>query len=153
MLLRHPFAFSAVWVGIAFTIAKSVPPLTALMLVGYPWWDAVANYVDAGRSGGLRRNKSHAECLVSVVTAIAGLFQLFTAAGRRTSYGAQWAMILSAAQSVLAGGLMLKVAGGNEPVGIANIAPYPALGAFYFLVFAIWLTVSDARRNSKAAVT
>ena len=53
------FAFSAVWVGIAFTIAKSVPPLTALMLVGYPWWDAVANYVDAGRSGGLRRNKSH----------------------------------------------------------------------------------------------
>jgi len=169
------FAFSAVWVGIAFTVARSAPPLAAVMLVGYPLWDAVANYVDASRSGGLGHNKSQMlNFIVSVVTAIAvavalgqsnnavlqvfgvwaalaGLFQLVTAARRWKSYGAQWAMILSGAQSILAGGFMLKMAGGPEAVGIANIAPYAAFGAFYFLVSAIWLTVSDARRSSKVA--
>ena len=169
------FAFSAVWVAIAFTVARHVPTLAAVMLVGYPLWDAVANYVDAGRSGGLARNKSQMlNFVVSVVTAIAvavalgqsnyavlkvfgiwaafaGLFQLVTAARRWTSYGAQWAMILSGAQSILAGGFMLKMASGTEPVGIANIAPYAAFGAFYFLVSAVWLTVSDARRSAKTA--
>lgn len=32
--------------------------------------------------------------------------------------------------------------------GIADVAPYAAFGAFYFLVSAIWLTVADARRRS-----
>jgi len=61
------------------------------------------------------------------------------------------AVILAATQSILAGGFMLKMASGTDPVGIGNIAPYAAFGAFYFLVSAIWLTVSDARRNSKIA--
>lgn len=167
------FAFSAAWVGVAVTIAESTPALAAGMLVAYPAWDAVANYVDASRSGGLARNKSQLlNVIVSVVTAIAvaaalrdsmnavlqvfgvwaalaGLFQLVTSV-RRWSSGAQWAMILSGAQSILAGGFMLKMAGGPAPVGIANIAPYAAFGAFYFLVSAIWLTVRDARRISKS---
>lgn len=178
-LKRHyytRFAFSAVWVAVAFTIARNAPPLAAVMLVGYPLWDAAANYMDASRSGGLSHNKSQLlNFIVSVVTAIAvavalgqsnnavlqvfgvwaalaGLFQLVTAARRWKSYGAQWAMILSGAQSILAGGFMLKMAGGSEAVGIANIAPYAAFGAFYFLVSAVWLTVSDARRSAKAAV-
>lgn len=168
------FAFSAVWVGVALTAAKSAPPLAAAMLAGYPLWDAAANYVDASRSGGLARNKSQMlNVVVSIVTAVAvavalgqsnnavlqvfgiwaalaGLFQLVTAARRWKSYGAQWAMILSGAQSILAAGFMLKMAGGAEPVGIANIAPYAAFGAFYFLVSAVWLTVSDIRRASAA---
>lgn len=168
------FAFSAAWVAIAFTVARNVPPLAAVLLVSYPMWDAIANYVDASRSGGLARNKSQMlNFIVSVVTAVAvavalgqsnnavlqvfgvwaalaGLFQLVTAARRWRSYGAQWAMILSGAQSILASGFMLKTAGGTEAVGIANIAPYAAFGAFYFLVSAIWLTVSDARRGSNS---
>jgi hypothetical protein len=81
----------------------------------------------------------------------AGIFQLATAVGRWKSYGAQWAMILSGAQSALAGIFMVKIAYGPTPVGIADIAPYVAFGAFYFLVSAIWLTVSGARRGASRA--
>ena len=165
------FAVSAAWVALAVTVARGSLPLAAIMLIAYPAWDAIANYLDASRSGGLVRNKSQMlNLIVSIVTAVAvalamtrgmhavlqvfgvwaalaGLFQLITAVGRWKSYGAQWAMILSGAQSVLAGGFMLNMAGGAAPVGIANIAPYAAFGAFYFLVSAVWLTVSEARRR------
>lgn len=125
------FAFSAAWVVIAFSVAKSVPPLAAIMLVGYPAWDALANFIDAQRSGGLGRNKSQLlNFIFSILTAIAvavalrssmhsvlivfgiwagfsGIFQLATAVGRWKSFGAQWAMILSGAQSALAGVFMI----------------------------------------------
>ena len=77
----------------------------------------------------------------------AGIFQLATAVGRWKTSGAQWAMILSGAQSALAGAFMIKMAQGSEPVGIANIAPYAAFGAFYFAVSAIVLTIADARNK------
>jgi uncharacterized membrane protein HdeD (DUF308 family) len=165
------FAFSAVWVVIAISVAKNNPSLAAIMLVAYPAWDAIANFVDAQRSGGLRRNKSQLlNFIFSILTAIAvavalgsslnsvlvvfgiwagfsGIFQLATAVGRWTSFGAQWAMILSGAQSALAGVFMIVMAYGPDPVGIANIAPYAAFGAFYFAVSAIWLTISDARKS------
>jgi uncharacterized membrane protein HdeD (DUF308 family) len=167
------FGVSAIWVALAFTVARSVPPLAAAMLVAYPAWDALANYLDASRSGGLGKNKSQMlNVIVSVVTAIAvalmlgrgmhavlqifgvwaalsGLFQLVTGVGRWKSYGAQWAMILSGAQSGLAAAHMLNKAAGTAPVSIADIAPYAAFGAFYFLVSAVSLTISDARRRSK----
>jgi len=170
-LLR--FAVSAAWVVAAFTIAQNTPALAAVLLVAYPAWDATANYLDASRSGGLSCNKSQMlNFIISVLTAIgvgialgqsmnavlqvfgvwaalAGLFQLVTGVRRWTVYGAQWPMILSGAQSVLAGGFMLKMAVGPEPVGIANIAPYAAFGAFYFLVSAVLLTAGDAQRGSK----
>lgn len=163
------FLFAAAWVAVAFTAAKAMPTLAAIMLVGYPAWDAVANYIDARRSGGLRRNRSQLlNFIVSVVTAIAvavalghgmgsvlvvfgvwaslaGLFQLTTAVGRWRSVGAQWAMALSGAQSILAGVFMVTRAGGPDPVSIASVAPYAAFGAFYFLVSAIWLTVGRSR--------
>lgn len=167
------FAVSAAWVVLAFTAANSVPLLAAVMLIAYPAWDAIANYLDAHRSGGLGRNKSQMlNAVVSIVTtiavslalgqgmqavlqvfgvwaALAGLFQLVTGVRRWKSYGAQWAMILSGAQSGLAAIHMLKKAAGVMPVSIADIAPYAAFGAFYFLVSGVWLTVSDARRGRK----
>lgn len=165
------FAVSAIWVALAFTVANAMPPLAALMLVAYPVWDALANYLDATRSGGLTRNKSQMlNVLVSVVTAVAvaatlpqgmhavlqifgvwavlsGLFQLLTGVRRWKSYGAQWAMILSGAQSGLAGAHMLSKAAGTAPVSIADIAPYAAFGAFYFLISAVSLTISGVRRR------
>lgn len=167
------FGVSTVWVVLAFTAARTAPMLAAIMLIAYPAWDAVANYVDASRSGGLARNKSQMlNFIVSLVTAVAvalalrqgmhvvlgvfgvwavlsGLFQLVTALRRRKAYGAQWAMILSGAQSGLAGAHMLSKAAGVLPAGIADIAPYAAFGAFYFLVSALWLTISDVRHNAK----
>lgn len=169
------FAVSAIWVALAFTVAKVMPPLAAAMLVVYPAWDALANYLDASRSGGLTRNKTQMlNFVVSVVTAVAvaailprgmhavlqifgvwavlsGLFQLLTGVRRWKSYGAQWAMILSGAQSGLAGAHMLSKAAGTAPVSIADIAPYAAFGAFYFLISAVSLTISGARRRSKPA--
>ncbi|MEF2070334.1 DUF308 domain-containing protein [Consotaella aegiceratis] len=169
------FGVSVAWVAAAFTIGKSAPPTAAILLVAYPAWDAIANYLDARRSGGLVRNKSQMLNLaVSILTTVAvalalahgwgavlvvfgvwaalsGLLQLATAVRRWTAYGAQWAMILSGAQSALASGFMIKIAGGPNPLGIVDIAPYAAFGAFYFLVSAIWLTVSEARRARATA--
>lgn len=164
------FGVSAIWVALALTLARHAPLFAALMLVAYPAWDAVANLVDAKRSGGLLQNRSQMlNVVVSIVTAaavaaalavgmnlvlavfgvwaaLAGVLQLATAVRRWRSHGAQWAMILSGAQSALAGGFMLKVASGPAVPSIADIAPYAAFGAFYFLVSAAWLTVADARR-------
>ena len=167
------FAVSAAWVILAFSVARNVPPLAAVMLIAYPAWDAIANYLDASRSGGLARNKSQMlNGVVSLVTAVAvgvalsrgmhavlqvfgiwaalaGLFQLATGVRRWKTSGAQWAMILSGAQSGLAGTHMLKQAADTLPVSIAAIAPYAAFGAFYFLVSAVWLTISARRKRQQ----
>ena len=165
------FAVSTAWVLLAFTVAKAMPALAAFMLVAYPAWDALANFVDAQRTGDLNRNKTQLlNFVISIITAVAvaialgqgmntvlavfgvwavlsGLLQLATAV-RRWKSGAQWAMVLSGAQSALAGIFFVKMAGGAATIDITNVAPYAAFGAFYFLVSAIWLTVSDARRKS-----
>jgi uncharacterized membrane protein HdeD (DUF308 family) len=166
------FAVSAAWVALAFSVAKNVPALAAVMLVGYPAWDALANWIDAQRNGGLRRNNTQLlNLLVSSITAIAvlialgdgmnrvlevfgiwavlaGLFQLATAVRRWKSYGAQWAMIVSGAQSALAGVVFVKMAGAGAPVGIVDVAPYAAFGAFYFLVSTVWLKVREVRTSA-----
>ncbi len=169
-------AFSVAWVAAAFTLGRSDSAVSAALLLVYPVWDAAANFVDATRYGGLKRNPTQALNVgVSAVTAVAvgvalgmsmnavlvvfgiwaalaGLFQLATAVQRRKSHGAQWAMILSGAQSALAGVVFIKLASGPKALSIADIAPYAAFGAFYFLVSAIWLTLSDTRRRKAALV-
>ena len=166
------FAVSAAWVALAFTVGGQAPLVAAMLLIAYPAWDALANFIDAQRSGGLARNRSQLlNVIVSGLTTIAvavalgrgmnsvlavfgiwavlaGLFQLVTAIRRWSAFGAQWAMVLSGAQSALAGAFFVSRASGPAIPGIADIAPYAAFGAFYFLVSAIWLTVSNARRGS-----
>jgi hypothetical protein len=166
------FAVSASWVALAFTVAKDAPTLAAIMLVAYPAWDAVANLIDAKRTGGLERNRSQRlNFLVSALTAVAvaialtqsmnavlavfgvwaalsGALQLATGVQRWKSVGAQWAMVLSGAQSALAGIFFVKMASALLVVSILNVAPYAAFGAFYFFVSAIWLTVRDARSSA-----
>jgi uncharacterized membrane protein HdeD (DUF308 family) len=166
------FAVSAAWVFLAFTLAKHMPSLAAIMLVAYPAWDALANFVDAQNTGGLGRNKSQfLNVVISVLTGFAvgialaysmnavlavygvwaflsGLLQLTTAVRRWKTNGAQWAMILSGAQSALAGAFFVNMASGVEVIDITNVAPYAAFGAFYFLVSAVLLTVGDLLRKS-----
>lgn len=175
-------AFSIVWAAAAFTVGKSIPALAALLLLVYPAWDAAANFVDAQRNGGLKRNRTQAlNMIVSGVAAaavaialgmsmnavlgvfgvwaiLAGAFQLATGVRRWTTYGAQWAMILSGAQSVLAGAFFIKQASGTTAPSVTDIAPYAAFGAFYFLVSALWLTVNWLNiylraRSGKASCT
>lgn len=164
-------AFSAVWVAAAFTIGQQSLAIGTILLVVYPAWDALANYIDASRSGGLGRNRTQAtNVVVSTVTTLAvvlaatmsmnwvigvfglwailsGLLQLGTAVRRWKSYGAQWAMILSGGQSALAGTFFIVQARMPMPPSITNVAGYAAVGAFYFLVSATWLTVSEMRRK------
>ena len=165
-------AFSVAWVIAAFTVAPSSAAIAATLLVAYPAWDAAANYLDAFCSGGLNQNRTQAlNVLVSVATTVAvvvalqvsmnwvlgifgmwailaGLLQLGTAVRRWRSYGAQWAMVLSGGQSALAGGFFIFQATMPAIPSIANVAGYAAVGALYFLVSAVWLTVSTWRRGA-----
>jgi len=165
-------AFSIVWIALALTIGTNAPLFAAALLLAYPAWDAIANYLDAQKNGGLKSNLSQTlNLVVSVLTTVSvaialgasmnavlavfgvwailsGLFQLVTAVRRWKAHGAQWVMILSGAQSALAGTFFFKQAAGAAIPDITAIAPYAAFGAFYSLVSAIWLTVQDARRST-----
>lgn len=167
------FGFSAAWVAAAFLVAPLNPLVAAILLVIYPAWDAAANFVDAQRNGGLGHNLSHlVNVIVSALTTLAvlvalgrgiaavivvfgvwailsGLLQLVTAV-RRWASGGQWAMVLSGAQSALAGGFFVFSAGTMPNPGIAPIAGYAGFGAVYFLVTAIWLSVREARAPKRA---
>ncbi|NYE24002.1 DUF308 domain-containing protein [Pigmentiphaga litoralis] len=163
-------AFSFVWVLAALTAGRTTPLVGMMLLVAYPAWDAVANFIDARQSGGARRNPTQmfnvfASGMVTVSIAVAltvsmhavlgvfgvwaalaGLLQLATGVRRWKTHGAQWPMILSGAQSTLAGVLFIQRAAGPGLPGIADIAPYAAFGAFYFLVSGMALLVKDFRR-------
>jgi uncharacterized membrane protein HdeD (DUF308 family) len=152
---------AAAWVGAAFTIGTAAPPVAAALLIAYPAWDAIANLIDAARNGGAAQNRSQVfNVAVSGITAVAvaavignmhavlgvfgawailaGLLQLATGV-RRWKAGAQWAMVLSGAQSALAGGFFIHQSLGSAMPGIGDVAPYAAFGAFYFAVSAVWL--------------
>ncbi|OZI66773.1 DUF308 domain-containing protein [Bordetella genomosp. 11] len=167
--------FSIAWVAAAFTVAQSSAFVAAVLLVVYPAWDAAANYLDASRSGGVADNHTQAinimvsaATVVAVVAALqidmnwvlgvfgiwailAGLLQLATALRRWKRHGAQWAMVLSGAQSALAGGFFIRQALLPAVPNIGNIAGYAAVGALYFLISAVWLVVAGHRRGGRQA--
>jgi hypothetical protein len=173
--LKHYYfirtAFSAIWVALTFSIGQHSPVAAAVLLVVYPAWDALANYVDMSRSGGMAENRTQAtNVLISVLTAVAvimawtvnmngvlgvfgvwailaGLLQLGTAVRRWKRFGAQWAMILSGGQSALAGAFFIVQAHAPMPPAIAKVAGYAAVGAVYFLVSALLLSVGQLRRK------
>ncbi|MEP7453309.1 DUF308 domain-containing protein [Phyllobacterium sp. SB3] len=161
--------FSVAWVAAAILFSTQ-SHLVILLLVIYPAWDALANLVDARVNGGLKANPSQAfNVAVSAIMTIAvivtvstsmfavlaafgvwaifsGVLQLYTGVRRWRHYGAQWPMILSGAQSALAGAFMISRSIGTVVPTILDIAPYAAFGAFYFLLSAIWLVVAASRK-------
>jgi len=165
---------SAVWVVAAFTLGATNPLIGGVLLVLYPAWDAFANARDAAANGGLRANVPQAfNTVVSALVAagvlaalnfdprlvlvlfgvwavLAGLLQLAVGVRRWRTYGAQWAMVLSGAQSALAGGFFIKSAAAPAMPVIAIVAPYAAFGTFYFLVSAILLALKTRRRGATA---
>lgn len=164
-------AFSIAWVVAAVAAGPRSAGVASALLLLYPAWDAAANFVDALRSGGFTQNRTQAlNVVVSLLTTIAalvalqvsmngvlgvfgawailsGLLQLGTAIRRWKSFGAQWAMVLSGGQSALAGGFFIFKATMPAVPSIADVAGYAGVGAVYFLVSAIWLTVSTWRRG------
>ncbi|MBP1849960.1 DUF308 domain-containing protein [Rhizobium halophytocola] len=160
--------FSILWI-LAAVALHGQALATALLLVLYPAWDALANLVDARRNGGLKANPSQAlnvavstTMTLAVIVAVghspyavlaafgvwaifSGLLQLYTAVRRWRAYGAQWAMVLSGGQSALAGGFMISRSLAAAMPTILDITPYVGFGAFYFLVSAVWLVVLSRR--------
>jgi len=167
--------FSIVWVVGVLAVGTKVPTIAAVLLVAYPSWDAGANWFDAASSGGLAVNRTQRMnvwvsgiaalavalalhqgmnavlAVIGVWATVAGLLQLGTALRRWKSHGAQWAMVLSGAQSALAGGFFVAQSRMDAPPQLAGIAGYAGVGALYFLISGIWLTVSHMRRQGRAA--
>lgn len=162
-------AFSVVWVAAALTVGQRSPAIASVLLVIYPAWDAAANFVDASRNGGLVNNHTQAiNVVVSLIATLAvilalamsmnwvlgvfglwaifsGLLQLGTAIRRWKTSGGQWAMILSGGQSAVAGIFFIVQAQVPALSAIASVAGYAAVGAFYFLVSAVSLSVGQMR--------
>ncbi|EJN05346.1 DUF308 domain-containing protein [Phyllobacterium sp. YR531] len=161
--------FSVAWVAAAILFSAQ-SHLVILLLVIYPAWDALANLIDARVNAGLKGNPSQAlNVIVSTIMTLAvivavstsmyavlaafgvwaifsGVLQLYTGVRRWRHYGAQWPMILSGAQSALAGVFMISRSVGTVMPTILDIAPYAAFGAFYFLLSAIWLLVTASHK-------
>jgi uncharacterized membrane protein HdeD (DUF308 family) len=163
--------FSAMWVLAVLTLAPRSISASAALLICYPIWDALSNFVDGKRSGGLATNRTQLlNVIVSLAVAVAlaavwpnmnqvlgvfgawailsGLLQLGTALRRWKTYGAQWAMVLSGAQSALAGAFFIFQAQLPVAPSVASLAGYAGFGAFYFLVSGLWLSAGSKRRKS-----
>jgi uncharacterized membrane protein HdeD (DUF308 family) len=171
-LLRAGVAFA--WVAAVLLSSPAPTALAGTLLVLYPAWDALANLLDARRSGGLRANPGQSfNALVSAVTAVAmaiafalhgnaggvlvfgtwallaGLFQLAVGI-RRRKLGGQVFMMISGAQSALAGVFFVIQSLGTAP-GLAQLAPYAGFGGLYFLLSAVWLSFRKPRPASLAS--
>ncbi|MGV1822642.1 DUF308 domain-containing protein [Agrobacterium tumefaciens] len=166
-------AFSVLWVAAALTAGRHSFAVAAALLIIYPAWDAIANVIDAARSGGLAANRSQAinvaassVMTIAVILALtmnmnwvlgafglwaifSGLLQLGTAVRRWITSGGQWAMILSGGQSSLVGALFIFQAQMPQEPSISTVAGYAGVGAFYFLVSAIWLSIALSRRSTQ----
>ena len=171
-VLRGVVAFA--WVASAAVAGVRNPVAGALFLAVYAAWDAIANVIDGQRSGGLARNQgqlvnvliSSAAALgmaagvvaglrlsVSVFGAwalVAGLLQLAVGLRRRGAAKGQVFMILSGAQSALAGGFFLKL-GLSGAAGLSQLIPYAAFGGVYFLLAALALSLNGKRTAAAAA--
>ncbi|MBJ2156656.1 DUF308 domain-containing protein [Variovorax sp. IB41] len=168
-------AFSFAWVALAFTVAKGSPVVATALLVVYPAWDALANLWDARMTGGAKANPTQVanawmSALVTVAVAVslglhlqiilaifgvwaivAGLLQLATAIRRRKGDKGQWVMMLSGAQSALAGGFFVAQQGSAAPV-VQTFGGYAAVGAVYFLISGAVIWIQRAKgRNDRLA--
>ena len=160
--------FNIAWIVAVLALATRAPAMAAILLVAYPAWDALANLVDGTRSGGVRKNPTqainvvaslaiagavaialpdmhHVLAVFGVWAILSGLLQLSTGVRRWKANGAQWAMILSGAQSAVAGAAFIFQAQATAVPSITTLVGYAGFGAFYFLVSAVSLSVREWR--------
>ncbi|CAM4050146.1 Short repeat of unknown function [Pedobacter westerhofensis] len=161
--------FSLTWIALVLTVAKTNHTLATILFIIYPAWDAVATYFDINANPAtVDKTPQYINMGVSILTAIAvtvalqtgipealmvfgvwaflaGLFQLIIGIRRRKNFEGQWPMIISGAQSMLAGvAIFAKAHVPNQ--GVDTLAGYSAFGAFYFALAAFRLgkTIKDA---------
>lgn len=160
--------------GVAYTWVVAVvlthpgqSALAAIALAVYALWDVVANLIDIRRNplpGDRNRELNVAVSLaaaaamasgvafgfnVSVIAFgawafLAGAFQLLVGLRRRAAAKGQVLMILSGAQSALAGIFFTRLGLVATP-SITDLVGYAAFGATYFLASGLWLAWSERR--------
>ncbi|MET9877055.1 DUF308 domain-containing protein [Actinacidiphila glaucinigra] len=144
--------------------------IAAVLLVVYPLWDAVATLLErrlAGAGAGSANRVSTVNMGLGVATTagmiiaafstigtallvfgvwalLSGAIQLVVAIRRRRTVGAQWPMVISGGQSVLAGAT-IAAGSASATSGLSTVAGYSAFGAFWFLVSVIALSGRSRR--------
>ena len=164
-------AFQVVWAASVITTAIKQPQIAAVLFLLYPLWDVACTVYDLSTSSrsGSARSSQIINALLGVVAAIgigltvfhqpiysvavfgvwafgAGLLQLVLGLIRRKQLGGQWAMILSGAQSMIAG-VAFVLGGLYDKRHIKDVGGYAIFGALYFLISGILLT----RKLSKSS--
>ncbi|MFE3036427.1 DUF308 domain-containing protein [Streptomyces canus] len=169
--------FSLVWVALVLTTSASLvstdrpTAIAGLLLVIYPLWDVIATLLERRLAGTGSTQRVSAVNMALGLAATAGMIiavfsdirtallvfgvwallsgavQLVVAIRRRRTVGAQWPMIISGAQSVLAGAT-IAAGSGSATSGLSTVAGYSAFGAFWFLVSVVALN-NRSRRTAR----
>lgn len=158
------FVFAIVWAGLLFATAASAGPLLTALLILYPLFDAgaVLWQVRAAARSDRSTASEWVNVVVSVLVAIAlGVTSTFSLAAALAVWGA-WAIgagvpqLISAVRNRHAGGQVPQMLSGGISVfagaaflfqgiqgatTIAGVGGYATLGAIFFLVSAIRLSV------------
>ncbi len=156
--------FQVLWAAAVIFTASSQPRWAAILLILYPLWDVACTLYDFKTSdqAGLARTSQLINIGLGVTTALgiavtvfnqpayavaifggwalgAGLLQLLVGLIRRRQLGGQWAMILSGAQSSLAG-IAFTLGGLSGKFHINDLGGYAVFGAIYFMIGALLLS-------------
>ncbi|HTF64896.1 MAG TPA: DUF308 domain-containing protein [Edaphobacter sp.] len=151
------------WAGLVLS-ENAHTRFTAVLLILYPLWDVACTLYDLKTSGqeGSSRPSQVLNAVLGSITVVAmaltvftqptysiaafgawalvaGLLQLASGLSRRRELGGQWPMILSGAQSTLAG-VAFVLGGLSGKVHAKDLGGYAAFGAIYFLVGGILLS-------------
>lgn len=164
--------FSIIWVILVTALAKDNTAIATVLFIVYPAWDALATYFDIqANPPAANKTPQYVNIVISIATTLGvtlalqkgipqalivfgawailtGLIQLILGLRRRKQLGGQWPMIISGAQSMLAGGAFIAMV--HQPnQGITTLAGYAAFGAVYFLITAFRLskTIKVATAN------
>ncbi|KUJ58159.1 hypothetical protein BX257_0645 [Streptomyces sp. 3212.3] len=168
--------FSLIWVALVLTTSASLVStdrpsvIAAVLLIVYPLWDAVATLLERRLAGAGSTNRvstvnmglgvaATAGMVIAVFSTIgtallvfglwallSGAIQLVVAIRRRRTVGAQWPMVISGGQSVLAGATVAATSA-SATSSLSTVAGYSAFGAFWFLVSVIALSVRTRREK------
>jgi hypothetical protein len=169
-------AFQIAWATSVLTTAMKQPQIAAVLFLLYPLWDVACTVYDLNTSStsGSARTSQLINALLGVGAAIgigltvfhqpiysvaifgvwafgAGLLQLVLGLIRRKQIGGgQWAMILSGAQSMIAG-VAYFLGGLYDKRHIRDVGGYATFGALYFLIGGILLTRKLSKTSTAAA--
>ncbi|WP_262703706.1 MULTISPECIES: DUF308 domain-containing protein [Streptomyces] len=167
-------AFSLFWAALVFTTSASLVStdrptvIAAVLLIIYPLWDVIATLLEPRMAGTGSTDRvgtinvalglaTTAGMIIAVFSTIktallvfgiwallSGAIQLAVAIRRRRAVGAQWPMIISGGQSVLAGATVAATSA-SATSGLSTVAGYAAFGAFWFLVSVVTLSIRGRR--------